>query len=1092
MTVRTICAGLSVLCVCGVLAGVAANSDQASKASTPVGSPDQATSGARRMISGHMCGNAVCDAGETCVSCAGDCGQCDPPIVEVVVRDSTGPDNPLGTKSCQVLLHLNAPGDELVIVGNADIFTDDPDGFFQFPAPLGRSTSPPCDFIPFSPDLAQDSYVTFQVECDDGTDTTTLAPIPDWDDVAFNTEGRVAGSWFNFGLDNTQGLPDAEGNVLIAQFTMGESHSTCGTLTAFVRGDFGLPAPACPDLDGSDDVRVPDMIILFGSWGSCPGCPADFNGDDQVDVFDLLILFGGWGPCGEDPLPVVGFPVSFECPGSTCIQEIPTISKWSQLPHEPISNCCRAHGSAGCDDSVCQAAVCDVEPSCCDVEWTESCAIEAKARCDEVCRIGFNIASDVDWQTLDKQPSGSPGPGPNWVAADDFISDGRPITAVRWWGSYLDLAFVPSINMSVQGPSSADRAEQLPSGTRAAMLLGSNCCEANGGNGCDDQECQDLVCFLDPLCCLDPPFGWNQSCADSAQGLCTICGVSDCCTIRPDETGCDDPSCESIVCAQDPTCCDTQWGINCLLLALGSCQACIPDSSCGDLAAGGCCTANGTGGCDDEACCNAVCTNNPELGCCFGPWTQACADAAQASPFCSCEIGPVCPGGGDCFNPNPTPGCQDASCCETVCAALPSCCEAPWDELCAQAAFDLCAGTEVDGWLISFHADDPTLEHPDTLLGLYSCPAAAVQIMTTEITGWDEHSVFEYFANLQDCCLLHAEADSRDVCPACDCDLDGSGACDDDDRAALEACIGGMPGCPDVNCDGVSDDPDDLSAFDCLRAGGEPGDCCQFNEIPPARDNDFREVGRFLYWLDIQAVVGHSAEPSGLCPTCVCDLDGDGECSAAADLLFLLGCLGDPDCPDLNCDGLSNGADVDVFTCLTKDPPEQCCPSGLAGNPCTVSDTINRADDHFWGWHTSALACFDNSAMGELVMGPLGEWVYQNWTPVDGSEHMLDRVDQAFELLTLVDSCPWDVAGGPENGPDGQVRVPDLILLLANWGPYRLCEQERLKPMDFNANFTVRVPDLIAMLAHWGRCPCEVGSDCPSNDCQDNLCVPLD
>src|SRR5574341_549575 len=45
---------------------------------------------------------------------------------------------------------------------------------------------------------------------------------------------------------------------------------------------------------------------------------------------------------------------------------------------------------------------------------------------------GGNRESDVDWVTL--MAGGGP---PNWVIADDFISDGRPIVAVRWWGSYF-------------------------------------------------------------------------------------------------------------------------------------------------------------------------------------------------------------------------------------------------------------------------------------------------------------------------------------------------------------------------------------------------------------------------------------------------------------------------------------------------------------------------------------------------------------------------------------------------------------------------------------------------------------------------------
>ncbi len=45
--------------------------------------------------------------------------------------------------------------------------------------------------------------------------------------------------------------------------------------------------------------------------------------------------------------------------------------------------------------------------------------------------VGENIHSDIDWrrsmQTPDRQ-----------AVADDFISDGRPIVGVRWWGSYFN------------------------------------------------------------------------------------------------------------------------------------------------------------------------------------------------------------------------------------------------------------------------------------------------------------------------------------------------------------------------------------------------------------------------------------------------------------------------------------------------------------------------------------------------------------------------------------------------------------------------------------------------------------------------------
>ena len=48
---------------------------------------------------------------------------------------------------------------------------------------------------------------------------------------------------------------------------------------------------------------------------------------------------------------------------------------------------------------------------------------------------GGDRPSDFDWTTL--MQSGTNVVQPNWVIADDFRSDGRPILCVRWWGSYM-------------------------------------------------------------------------------------------------------------------------------------------------------------------------------------------------------------------------------------------------------------------------------------------------------------------------------------------------------------------------------------------------------------------------------------------------------------------------------------------------------------------------------------------------------------------------------------------------------------------------------------------------------------------------------
>ena len=53
------------------------------------------------------------------------------------------------------------------------------------------------------------------------------------------------------------------------------------------------------DIDGDGAVTFQDLLILLGTWGTCPDppaeCPADIDGNGKVDFTDLLILLGNWG-----------------------------------------------------------------------------------------------------------------------------------------------------------------------------------------------------------------------------------------------------------------------------------------------------------------------------------------------------------------------------------------------------------------------------------------------------------------------------------------------------------------------------------------------------------------------------------------------------------------------------------------------------------------------------------------------------------------------------------------------------------------------------------------------------------------------------
>ena len=79
-------------------------------------------------------------------------------------------------------------------------------------------------------------------------------------------------------------------------------------------------------------------------------------------------------------------------------------------------------------------------------------------------------------------------------------------------------------------------------------------------------------------------------------------------------------------------------------------------------------------------------------------------------------------------------------------------------------------------------------------------------------------------------------------------------------------------------------------------------------------------------------------------------------------------------------------------------------------------------------------------------------WV---WSVVEAGVDGLSVI--SLECLEI-DCGPADLDG------NGEVRVPDLIILLGAWGP------NPGHPADLDGNGEVRVPDLIMLLAAWGPC----------------------
>jgi len=291
-----------------------------------------------------------------------------------------------------------------------------------------------------------------------------------------------------------------------------------------------------------------------------------------------------------------------------------------------------------------------------------------------------------------------------------------------------------------------------------------NCFNVHSGEGCDDHDCCQVVCEIDPTCCI---LGWDQGCVDLAAQWCGSCGNSlsgSCVDPNTASPGCTDAACCTTVCALDPFCCETAWDDICVNLAIDNClvagdepQNCITavdgenDGYLGDNTDW---SGNDTPQCagfdlvDEWYCYTATCTGVVTATTCgatlfdsalavfesdgtivdcndndIGPVTSECdpqntgintastvkfnvtqgeqylirvslADTLIGYSFdltIDCQP-PQCgdPGTGSCFTSHPTTACSDTTCCQTVCAIDPFCCDTQWDSQCVAEAQIYC------------------------------------------------------------------------------------------------------------------------------------------------------------------------------------------------------------------------------------------------------------------------------------------------------------------------------------------------------------------------------------------------------------------
>ncbi len=351
--------------------------------------------------------------------------------------------------------------------------------------------------------------------------------------------------------------------------------------------------------------------------------------------------------------------------------------------------CCYENFNAYCDDPACCQLVCSYDAYCCDVRWDEHCARLATDGCTllaDQCTCGPKLIQfgppkrscfeprllESQWQTGCADSDCC-----NAVCyVDPFCCE------VRW----DDICAEGAIQVCVEICYDQFGAP-VPCYPECGDAFSGSCFVEHATGGCDDLQCCQNVCAIDPKCCDE---FWDAPCVELAAVSCNECGdiyAGSC--LAPNTTpACADAVCCNAVCDIDPYCCTNRWDSACASGAFGL-EACAVADNCGSPTARGCFIASITPGCGDGDCCQLIC-DEYDSWCCEVRWDAICAE--QAFAFCD----PPVPGGtrDPCDVRHSNPGCNDPQCASAICsiAGFEYCCVNRWDDACVQAAQALCIG----------------------------------------------------------------------------------------------------------------------------------------------------------------------------------------------------------------------------------------------------------------------------------------------------------------------------------------------------------------------------------------------------------------
>jgi hypothetical protein len=354
---------------------------------------------------------------------------------------------------------------------------------------------------------------------------------------------------------------------------------------------------------------------------------------------------------------------------------------------------------------------------------------------------------------------------PNTVVADDFVSDGRPITAIRWWGSNLSLGAAATAAANSADQALRTRSEQ-PTGTRGVPFgstitnLGaqslaqipeevrSHGVQHWNGGGLGGTAAVGSVVYenIVPITSYFPP------------GVGVILGDDMLLTATASELVSFD---NVLVFAEAGANYDVTielWTDD----GSGSPSAIIPGTTC---AASG--LPPGT---------------TWTLGCGVAPGIILPARVWMMLTFSTPDAGWVItetaevgftndyfwlipPGDGYWFGGTPYAGFAGrilaVSCGDGIVEGGEQC--DPPDGITCDNNCQVIPNPPIDGWLVSFHEPLTLGGPPSPPLALYFCDATIVTVAATSFAACDAHPVRRYDVDLVDCCLVHSYPDSRNL-----------------------------------------------------------------------------------------------------------------------------------------------------------------------------------------------------------------------------------------------------------------------------------------------------------------------------------------